>query len=598
MNNSIEIHGGAIHGAVTIPGSKSYTNRALLLAAFTKGPVRVESPLMSDDIEAMIDCLRALGIQVTTEEGAIIVHGSYADITDKEYTLNARLSGTTIRFILPLLAFTPGIKNVTGEAGLNKRPIKDLVDALREMGADISYTHIDGYPPLRIQGVTTLKKNTCSVKGDTSSQYLSALLMSAPICGGYGVRIEGNLVSKPYVDMTIDTMKHFGVTTTYDAATATYTTHGTYAATAYQVEGDYSSAGYFFALAALTRSELVLHNLTEASLQPDKKILDVCTAMGAQVTFAERSVTIRGAGIVPMEIDMLEFPDQAQTLAVVAAFAQGKTVLRNVQSLRVKETERVKALETELQKMGIRTESTPDTLTVYGGNPRPARISTYGDHRMAMSFAVAGALLRGLEIEHPEVVEKTFPTFFTVATQVGLTHTNAVEKHIFLIGMRGSGKSTVGKALAQRLNRAFVETDELIVWNEGKSIPEIVSAHGWEHFRRLEHDALRSVVAKDASIIATGGGVVLKEENRNLLQRGVVVLLDAPTEQLAARIRHDTNRPRLTTEQSLEQELDRVRDERGEFYATLADMRFETHHMSVEEVVDAVLNTGLFSKIT
>lgn len=596
--NIYEIHSGTIHGAVTIPGSKSYTNRALLLAALTKGAVRVESPLMSDDIEAMIDCLRALGIQITLDNDAIVVHGSYADITDKEYTLNARLSGTTIRFILPLLAFTPGVKNITGEVGLNKRPIKDLVDALKEIGADISYTGVDGYPPLRIQGVTTLKKNVCSVKGDTSSQYLSALLMSAPVCGGYGVRIEGSLVSKPYVDMTIDTMKHFGVTTVFDTETATYTTQGTYAATAYQVEGDYSSAGYFFALAAVTSSEITLHNLTETSLQPDKNIVNVFAAMGSQVVYGERSITIRGAGIVPMEIDMLEFPDQAQTLAVVAAFAEGKTVLRNIQSLRVKETERVKALEAELKKMGIRTESTHDTLTIYGGSPHCARISTYGDHRMAMSFAVAGARLRGLEIEHPEVVEKTFPTFFSAATQVGLTHTNAVPKHIFLVGMRGSGKSTAGKALAQKLDWAFVETDELIVWNEGKSIPEIVAAHGWEHFRRLEHDALYSVAAKDPSVISTGGGAVLKPENRDIIQKGFVLFLDAPTEQLAARIRHDANRPRLTTEHTLEQELDRVRDEREEYYTTLAHMRLQTHQMSVDEVVALVLGTGLFSKMT
>lgn len=596
--NIYELHADTIQGSVTIPGSKSYTNRALLLAALTKNSVRVESPLMSDDIEAMIDCLRVLGVAIDIEERALVVRGSYADVIEKEYTLNARLSGTTIRFILPLLAFTPGVKLVTGESGLNKRPIKDLVDALRELGAEIEYTGVEGYPPLRVRGIRTPVKNVCTVKGDTSSQYLSALLMSAPACGGFGVHIDGALVSGPYVDMTIDTMKQFGVVSMFDQQTATYVSKGTYAATSYVVEGDYSSAGYFFALAALTQSKLTLHNLTKTSLQPDKKILSVLEAMGSNVTYDDRSVTIQGAGIVPMEIDMLEFPDQAQTLAVAAAFAKGKTVLTNIQSLRVKETERVKALEAELKKMGIRTESTHDSLTIYGGKPHCARISTYGDHRMAMSFAIAAARLRGLEIEEPEVVEKTFPTFFSVATQVGLTHTNAIDKHLYLIGMRGSGKSTIGKVLAQKLNRAFVETDELIVWNEGKSIPEIVAAHGWQHFRSLEHDALRGVAAKEGSVVSTGGGVVLSEENRALLQKGIVVFLDAPTEQLAARIRHDANRPRLTNEQTLEQELDRVRDERGEYYTALADMHFETHQMSVDEVVDSILATGLFLKIT
>lgn len=597
MMNVFEMRGGTIQGNVSIPGSKSYTNRALLLAALSDKKISITGSLMSDDTEAMLSCLTALGISLETKDGVIIVHGSYRDVTAKEYRLNARLSGTTIRFLLPMLAFTPGTKFLTGDAGLNKRPIQDLVNALKSIGADIRYDGVEGYPPLCITGVSRPQNATCSVKGDTSSQYLSALLMTAPVCGGFAVRIDGDLVSKPYVDMTLDTMKKFGVSTAYDAESKTYHAQGAYSAETYHIEGDYSSAGYFFALAGLMRATLTVENLAQESLQPDRKILDVLQAMGARVTSTDTAVTVMGAGIVPMEIDMLEFPDQAQTLAVIAAFARGKTVLKNIQSLRVKETERVKALETELGKMGIRTESTADTLTVYGGSPHPARITTYGDHRMAMSFAVAGAAIRGLEIEHPEVVEKTFPQFFNAMTQVGLVHTNASDKHIFCIGMRGSGKSSVGKVLAQRLDRAFVETDELIVWNEGKSIPEIVSAHGWEHFRRLEHDALRGASIKEPAVISTGGGAVLKDENRTLISKGIVVWLDAPTEQLAARIRHDSNRPRLTTEQSLEQELDRVRDEREEYYESLADMTFGTHTMSIEEVVEAIVKTGLFSKI-
>ncbi len=591
------MHTEGIRGEVTIPGSKSYTNRALLLAALTEGEVSIQSPLMSDDTIAMADCLRALGIEVQIEGAEMKVRGSYKNIGDKEYTLNARLSGTTIRFLLPLLAFTPGVKHLSGDVGLTKRPIQDLVHALRSLGADIVYQDVEGYPPLLIKGTTPQQKQ-CLVKGDTSSQYVSALLMCAPVCGGYTVRIDGELVSKPYVDMTLDSMRVFGVETLYSESEKVYTTQGSYTATQYRVEGDYSSAGYFFALAALSESTLVVRNIRADSLQPDKKILDVLTKMGSVVRHDETSVTIQGGGVVPMEIDMIDFPDQAQTLAVIAACAHGKTVLTGVQSLRVKETERVKALEAELQKIGIRTESTHDTLTIYGGSPHPARISTYGDHRMAMSFAVLGARVRGLEIDSPEVVEKTFPSFFSCATQVGLTHTNAVEKHIFLIGMRGSGKSSVGKVLAQKLDRQFMETDELIVWNEGKSIPEIVSAHGWEHFRTLEHDALRATSAKDPAVISTGGGIVLKEENHETLRKGIVVRLDAPTEQLAARIRHDANRPRLTTEQTLEQELDRVRDEREEKYALLSDMTFATDTMSIEEVVDRILSTGLFTKIT
>ncbi|MFM2415229.1 MAG: hypothetical protein RI911_922 [Candidatus Parcubacteria bacterium] len=591
MNTILLSKRDSLGGAVTIPGSKSYTNRALLLAALTEGVVTIKNPLKSDDTQAMLRCLQVLGINAEETEDAIVVRGSYKDISAKHYDLNARLSGTTIRFLLPVLAFTPGTKTLQGEAGLNKRPIRDLVDALRTLGADITYTGEEGFPPLQICGVHPKHGLTCSVKGDTSSQYLSALLMSAPVCGGYSLTIGGALVSKPYVDMTVDIMKAFSGIAAYDADTQVYhVVPMQYDAREYTVEGDFSSAGYFFALAALTQSTIVVKNVRKDSLQPDKKILDVLAEMGACVVYGDNEITVTGSGVKPMSVDMLEFPDQAQTLAVLAAFASGKTILKNVHSLRVKETERVKALEGELAKMGIKTESTHDTLTIYGGSPHAASISTYGDHRMAMSFSVAAGVLDGMEIEDPHVVEKTVPEFFELLHQVGIDARSTQMRNISLIGMRGSGKTTIGTMIARYLVMPFVDTDSLIVEKNDSSIPDIVRTHGWNYFRDREAEVVHSIAAGHGQLIATGGGAILRPENVAALKKNsTVILLTAPVDVLVARIQGDTNRVALTSEKTLTDELTKVLTDRKHLYESTADFEVKTEGKTEQEVFKEIL---------
>jgi len=405
---------------IEIPGSKSYTNRALLLAALTKGKVKINNPLISDDTIAMINCLKTLGIKIIKKKDSIEVIGDIFSIENKKYKLNANLSGTTIRFITALSAVTPGVKVITGKDGLNKRPIKDLVNSLKQLGVKISYLEKDGFPPLFVEPVKSSKKNI-NINGSVSSQYLSAILMVAPVIGGITINVVGKQISKPYVDMTIDIMKKFDASV-INKNYKKYIISGNqkYSCSSYDVEGDFSSAGYFFATAALTKSKIVVKNLNPDSKQADKKLLNILEKMGSKITYKKNEIVINGNGVKALDIDVLDFPDQAQTLAVLAAFAHGKTKLIGVKSLRIKETERVIALQNELKKMNIKTLATKDSLTVFGGAPKAAEIETCGDHRMAMAFAIAKNILPKIVIKNPEVVNKTFPDFWKKMEEINL----------------------------------------------------------------------------------------------------------------------------------------------------------------------------------
>jgi 3-phosphoshikimate 1-carboxyvinyltransferase len=410
-----------VHAAIAIPGSKSYTNRAMVMAALADHDVTILNPLRSDDTEAMKSCLNRLGVNVDDIPGGIRVRGTVSRASDGPRTLDARDSGTTIRFLTAAVCLAPGTTTIGGSARLNERPIGPLVNGLRQLGADIRYLNKEGVPPLVISG--TLRSGMARMSGDISSQYFSALLMVAPYIGGVTIEVDGNQISKPYIDMTLGTMAEWGVVATNEEYRRYVVPAGTYNAITYQVEGDYSSAGYFFAIAALTRSTVRLSNLNPQSKQADRTFLSILEEMGNTITTEGQSVTLHGQGIKAVSVDMEACPDQVQTLAVLAAFAPGITQIRGVRSLRVKETERVVAIQNELEKMGIKTEATHDSLTIHGGSPRAASIETYRDHRMAMAFSVAGSVLPGMRIEEPHVVEKTFPTYWQLlaSTGVGVT---------------------------------------------------------------------------------------------------------------------------------------------------------------------------------
>lgn len=578
-----------ITASISIPGSKSYTNRALLLAALTENPVTLKNPLISDDTQAMIDCLKTLGIKITVSEDEINVVGSIRDIQDKQYDLDANISGVTIRFMLALATIIPGVKTIYGKEGLNKRPIKDLVDGLQQLGAEIEYLDKEGYPPLRVTS-NKLSPGAIFLNGEISSQYLSAILLLAPIVGDITIAVKGDQISKPYIAMTIDTMEQFGVNVINKDYLAYIIEKQQYNASEYFVEGDFSSAGYFFAIAALTKSSLTLKNLNSNSKQADKKLLAVLEKMESKVTYEEGGITIQGAGVNHMEIDVTDFPDQAQTLAVLAAFANGTTILKGVQSLRVKETERVVAVQRELEKMDIQTSSTHDTLTIKGGNPQAATINTYGDHRMAMSFAVAGTKLSGMQIKDPDVVNKTFPEFWNKLNEIGVQTTNEKKTNIVLIGMRGSGKTTIGKMLAEKLHKDFLDLDEVLSTKLGTGLAEAINTKGWDFFRDQEANVAQENADRQNSVISTGGGVILRKANVDALKKyGLFIFLSVDPKVLAERIGNDNNRPPLTKGNTSTDELELVLKEREELYNKYADVIIETDSINEEQTIETIL---------
>lgn len=392
--------------------------------------------------------------------------------------------------------------------------------------------------------------------------------------------------------MTIDAMRAFGVQAQNEGySRLVVPARQRYAAKRYAVESDVSSASYFAAIAALTRSTITLKNVNPASRQADMRFFSILEKMGSRISRGKNSVTVRGGGITPIEADMRDCPDQAQTLAVLAAFADGETKITGVQSLRVKETERVVALQNELKKMGIRTESTHDSLTIYGGNPRPARIDTYGDHRMAMAFAVAGTKLAGIEINEPDVVSKTFPRFWETLASIGVGIKLSYERpNIVLIGMRGGGKSTVARHLSERLGLRTADLDAIIEKQEGLSIPEIVERYGWDYFRDRESEVVQKVARLKDAVISTGGGVINRPENiAALKQRGVLIFLNAPAERLLSRLEGDTSRPRLTDSSSALAEMKAMLAERKRIYETVADEIIDDTTLTLEEKVQEVV---------
>ncbi len=413
-----------ICATLKMPGSKSYTNRALIMAALTKGSVSLKNPLDSEDTEAMIEALRTLGIRVDKEPDQIIVHGDVGDIAKTQHHLSVKNSGTTARFMLALLCIVPGIKILQGSPRLNKRPIRDLVEALQSLGAQIAYCNQLHQLPVKISS-SRLFGDSVRLSGDVSSQFCSAILLISPyiLCAnkGFTMHIAGELISKPYVNMTLGCMQESGVHVVVQKPSSLYFVPASqsYRRVQYLIEGDFSSASYFFAIAALTRSTITVENLNPLSLQADRQFLKMLETMGNSVRYENNSLCIEGKQVVALDqVSMEDCPDQIMTMAVLAAFAKGVTQISGARSLRVKETDRVFALKKELGKMGIRVEETFDTLVIYGGLPHAAAIATYNDHRIAMAFAVAGVFLPGIVIHHPEVVCKTFPTFWEVLNEL------------------------------------------------------------------------------------------------------------------------------------------------------------------------------------
>lgn len=409
-----------VRASVHLPGSKSITNRALLLAALADGESLLRAPLHSEDTFYMAEALRALGVVVEeTPDLDFRVTGSGGAFHAPMKPLFVGNSGTTVRFLTAAACLAPAGADVIldGVSRMRERPIRDLVGALLTLGVEAECLNGHGCPPVRVRG-GGLPGGRCRLRGDVSSQFLTALLQVAPFAQtDVEIEIVGELISKPYIAITQFVMASFGVGLENDSYKFLRVPSGPrFRGRDYAIEADASNASYFLAAGAVTGGTVTLENLGASSIQGDIKFVSVLERMGCTIIHTDNTITLTGpARLRGIEADMEAIPDTAQTLAIVAAFAEGPSHLTGLASLRVKETDRVHAVARELPKLGVRVEEGPDAWTVHppaGGRYTGATIDTYDDHRMAMSFAVAGLRVPGIIINNPGCVAKTFPDFW------------------------------------------------------------------------------------------------------------------------------------------------------------------------------------------
>lgn len=420
MNDRIQVAtSGPIFGSIQPPGSKSITNRALVCAALAHGNSILRGALDSEDTQVMIDSLDRLGIVVeaSDEKQTLAVTGCGGRLPKPTGDLFVGNSGTTIRFLTAMLAACEGEFRLDGVPRMRERPIGDLMDALNRLGSDCQGEIKPGFPPVKLKA-RGLGGGDVEVRGDVSSQFLSGLLMAAPVAKNpVRVHVTGDLVSKPYVHMTLAVMKSFGIdvgqTRSDDSLSLIeLAAPQKYTGIDYQIEPDASAASYFWAAAAITGGSVTVKNLGPDALQGDVGIVDCLEQMGCQVERQPQQITVSGKALRGIEVDMNAISDTVQTLAAVALFADGPTIIHGVGHIRHKETDRIGDLARELRKLGATVEERDEGLTIIPGPLKAATIETYRDHRMAMSLALPGLLVPGVVILDPGCTAKTYPHYF------------------------------------------------------------------------------------------------------------------------------------------------------------------------------------------
>lgn len=413
-----------INGEVFLPGSKSLSNRALLIAALANGVTKITNLLVSDDINYMLNALTSIGIEYTLSdcgtECTVIGNNGFFNVNEP-VELFLGNAGTAMRPLCAALAASEGAFILTGEPRMKERPIGHLVNALTQLNADIEYLENQDYPPVKIKG-KSLQGTTVTIDGSISSQFLTAILMIAPLLKtDTNIEIDGELVSKPYIDITLDIMQRFGVNVqNNDYQSFTVLGNQSYQSVEkYMVEGDASSASYFLAAGAIKGGEITVHGVGKLSVQGDKHFADVLEEMGAEVIWGDESITVVGKPLTAVDMDMNHIPDAAMTIATTALFAQGTTTIRNIYNWRVKETDRLTAMATELRKVGAEVEEGEDYISITPPKSlKHAEIDTYNDHRVAMCFSLVALSNTPVTINDPKCTAKTFPDYFDKLAQV------------------------------------------------------------------------------------------------------------------------------------------------------------------------------------
>jgi 3-phosphoshikimate 1-carboxyvinyltransferase len=413
----VRITPSSVTGEVSAPPSKSYTHRVVIVASLATGESIIENPLLSDDTLYTIDACRSLGADIKLKDNRLMITGTGGQIrvVPGSERIFAGNSGSTIRMVAPLAALARTRVILDSDSRLRQRPVGDLLAALESLGVSIHSLGTNGYPPIEIQG-GKLSGGEITTSGRVSSQHISALLMIAPYTeNGLRIKISKGLRSRPYIDVTLNVMQEFGVETVNQNYKDFLVKGGQrYRGKRYQIEGDYSSAAYFLAAGAIGDQPVTVKNLKNNPAQGDKYLLNILSQMGCSVERQEEAVIVsRRDELKGVTVNMGDYPDLVQTVAAVAAYAQGKTKMTNIGHLRFKETDRIGNTAAELGKMGIRVEVTDNAMAVHGGKPRGAEIEAHNDHRMAMSLSIAALFAEGDSIINgTEAVTKSYPRFF------------------------------------------------------------------------------------------------------------------------------------------------------------------------------------------
>jgi 3-phosphoshikimate 1-carboxyvinyltransferase len=403
---------GPVRARVIVPGSKSITNRALICAALARGESVIQNASDSDDTALMANGLNQLGVLARRNGDSLVVDGTGGKLYAPKFPIPVGNAGTTFRFLLSLAALAEGRTVFEGAERMAERPVDDLLGALRQMGVEVEKD-----PVAARWSVTggTVKGETASIRSDKSSQFLTSLLLIAPMLQhGLRIVVEGTMSSMSYVSMTLDVMKHFGVRDIEVRPDGYTVAHdGGYRPTTFAVEADASSASYPMAAAAITAGEVFVKGVRQDSSQGDARFVEVLAAMGCEVRWTDEGVAVTGTDALKgIDVDMNTMPDVVPTLVVVSLFARGRTSIRNIAHLRYKESDRLHALATELSKLGAAITLRPDGLDIVPATLRGAQLGTYGDHRLVMSFALAGLRVPDVRVEEPESVKKSYPRFW------------------------------------------------------------------------------------------------------------------------------------------------------------------------------------------
>ncbi len=402
-----------LDAVVTVPSSKSYSNRALLIAALADGESHIYNCLECDDTRYMIAALNSFGINIIEDISKVTVHGCNGFPGTPEKNIFVGNAGTTMRFLCSFAALCLGESIIDGSWRMRQRPLNDLIGGLSPLGVEMISQSENGCPPVKIKG-GGISGGETGMNGDKSSQYFTSIMLSSPYAKkDVLIKVNGELTSRPYIDLTIDLMKKFGVNVENNSYSSFLIKAGNgYKAREYSIESDMSSAAYFFAAAAITGGKVRIENLNPGTMQGDIKFVDILEKMGCAVLKGENFIEVEGGALTGINVNMNEMPDAVQTLAVTALFAGGETRISGVSNLRIKETDRIKALAVELSRLGAEARELDDGLVVIPGKLQAAEIETYDDHRMAMSFALAGLKIEGIKIKNPACVKKSFPDFF------------------------------------------------------------------------------------------------------------------------------------------------------------------------------------------